>query len=94
MLMKLSNPGSPEHHQIEPVLKDISFNNYKFAYYDKHAAAVLFSTSLNARQIHARFDGVLLNDDQRMIIEVGHDWYTYGLDSAAAYLNRHVPRLP
>lgn len=90
MLINLSDPNAPEHSSILGVIDKISDGSGKPVYFDKHAGAFLLQTSLNASQIYRRFDGILLNDDGCLIIEIGHDWMTFGHDKASAWLNRHL----
>lgn len=62
MLLNITTP-QPEHAKIKAVMENLSGSTAKAVYFDKHGFAYLFSSKLNAGQIHGRFDGVLLNDD-------------------------------
>lgn len=89
MLLNIKNP-LPEHAKIKTTLDSISNGTAKAAYFDKNGGAFLFTSKLNTGQIHGRFDGVLLNDDTYLIVELGQDWYTFGHNAAAGWLRNHL----
>jgi hypothetical protein len=89
MLLNIKKP-QPEHAKIKTILDTISDGTSKAAYFDKHGGAFLFMSNLNAGKIHGRFDGVLLNEDFYLIIELGQDWATFGQGIAASWLRNHL----
>lgn len=89
MLLNIKNP-QPEHARIKTTLDALSDGTAKAVYFDKHGGAFLFMSKLNAGQIHGRFDGILLNEDFYLIIEIGHEWQTFGQGIAAGWLRNHL----
>lgn len=80
----------PEHVKIKDIIKDISDGNFQIAHLHKTCISILFSTQLASRQIQARLEGTALNDDRRLLVELGRDWRTFGLDKAASWLSRNL----
>lgn len=89
MLLNIKKP-QPEHAEIKARLEKLSNGTAKAVYFDSHGAAFLFTSTLNAGQIYGRFDGVLLNEDRYMIVELGQDWVTFGGGIAAGWLRHHL----
>ena len=89
MLLNIKSP-QPEHAKIKTTLDALSNGTAKAVYFDRHGGAFLFTSRLNAGQIHGRFDGVLLNEDFYLIIELGQDWVTFGQGVAACWLRNHL----
>jgi hypothetical protein len=89
MLLNIKSP-QPEHAKIKTVLDSVSGGTARAVYFDKHGGAFLFSSKLNAGQIHGRFGGVLLNEDFYLIVELGQDWAAFGQGIAAGWLNTHL----
>lgn len=88
MLLKLPNPV-PEHAQIKTVMQSFS-DDSKAVYFDRHGGAFVFNTSLELRQVHARFDKVLRSGDTFLIVEIGPDWMSYGHNVAAGWLTHRL----
>ena len=80
----------PEHGKIKDIVKDISGGNFQIAHLHQICIALLFSCSLAPRQIEARLGGAVLNADRRLLVELGRDWTTFGLDKAATWLSRNL----
>jgi len=89
MLLNITKP-QPEHTKIKTILDGISNDTAKAVYFDKHGGAFLFTSKLNAGQIHGRFSGILLNEDKYLIIELGQDWHTFGQGVADGWLRNHL----
>jgi hypothetical protein len=89
MLLNIKTP-QPEHAKIKTTLDTISNGTSKPVYFDRHGGAFLFMSRLSAGQIHGRFDGVLLNEDFYLIVELGKDWVTFGQGIAAGWLRNHL----
>lgn len=87
LLVNTSTP-QPEHARLKPALLDIDADA-AFVYFDRHSVCALMQTHLEAHQIEDRLIGVLLNDDRRLVVELGRDWQTFGLDKAEMWLRRH-----
>ena len=90
LLFNLSEP-KPEHARLKPALQNIDAGA-AFVYFDKHGGAALIHTRLASAQMGARLDGILLNSDRWLIVELGRDWRTFGLDKAAMWFQRHRPQ--
>ena len=89
MLLNIKKP-QPEHAKIKTILASISGDTAKAVYFDSKGGAFLFMSKLNTGQIHGRFDGVLLNEDFYLIVELGRDWVTFGQGVAAGWLKNHL----
>ena len=90
LLFNITTPQR-EHAKLKPALLDLD-PDAAFVYFDKHGGAALMHTHLAAGQIEDRLIGVFLNSDRRLIVELGPDWHTFGLDKAAMWFRRHRPQ--
>lgn len=89
MLLNIKVPQA-EHVKIQSKLNEISNRTSKAVYFDKNGGAFLFISKLVPRQIYDRFSGILLNDDAFIIVELGHQWITFGHGSAAIWLEKNL----
>ena len=80
----------PEHGKIKDIIQNISDGDFQIAHLHKTCIAIVFSSSLVPRQIEARLEGAVLNDDRRLLVELGREWATFGLDKAATWLRRNL----
>ncbi|MBY0483462.1 hypothetical protein [Nitrosomonas sp.] len=92
LLLLNTSTVQPEHAKIQTTLSKLSNDTSKPIYFDKHGGAFLFVTKLNAGQISARLEGILLNDDNYIIVEVGSDWFTFGNTKAATWFQKYINR--
>ena len=79
----------PEHAKIRDVIQEISKGNFQIAHLHSTCISLLFSTRLVPGQITARLEGAVLNDDRRLLVEIGPGWDTFGLDKAASWLGKN-----
>lgn len=79
-----------EHGKIKDVIHDLSGGNLKIAKFHALCISIVFSTKLTAWQIEDRLIGSVLNGDKRLLVELGRDWSTYGLEDAEIWLTRNL----
>jgi len=84
----------PEHAKIKEVIKRISKDDCEFIKFHKDGVSVFFSTELVAGQIEAALDTCALSDDKRLIVEIGSDYHTFGLNHVHSWLQRHSLKAP
>lgn len=89
LLINIKIP-QPEHANIITKLNQISDNTAKPVYFDKNGGAILFKTDLNAKEIYNAITGSVLNDDRFIILEICEQFFTFGHDIAAGWLNRNA----
>ena len=80
------------HAGIKDALRKLSEGDFEFAHLHKMGVFAFLNTEKSAHQIHADISKFATNDDRQLIMEVGRDWQTFGLNKAAFWLQNHLQK--
>lgn len=78
----------PEHTRVAQALEHLGEG--RMVFFEKHGCAYLVSTELSANDICGRMETAILDGDSVLVVEIGHDWATFGQNVAAGWLRSHA----
>ena len=77
--------------KIKDVIRDISAGDMCVVELHKLCIVITFKTKLTAAKIEKRLIGVVFNDDNRLIVEIGDDYSGSGFTSSVwSYFARNI----
>jgi len=87
----ISKP-TKEHAGIKDELQRLSNGDYEFVHFHQMGVFAVLNTEKNAGQIDDAISRSTTNDDRRIVMEVAHNWHSFGLNKAAYWLQNHLPK--
>ena len=87
----ITTPTS-QHAGIKDDLHKLSNGDYEFVNLHKMGVFAILNTEKNAAQIDIAISRSTTNEDRRIILEVGRDFQSFGLNKAAYWLQNHLQK--